>query len=104
MVPAICCSDGSNRTCRLAATFDRRLWSVRLLVPAGNGPPTIHRAVAKITTGGKPADNDWRPGNALGTVDLDTGQIMRTVRGTGTGVDVTVNEPHPDAGRVVLAV
>ena len=42
---------------------------------AGGGEPVIHRAAAKIATGNNPADNYWGPGNMLGAIDLETGQI-----------------------------
>jgi hypothetical protein len=84
----------------LAAMFGPRLWSVRLLMLLGEGEPTIHRAAAKIAIGDNPADNYWRPGNMLGAIDIATGQIVRTVR--GTGADLTVNEEHPDTGHSVV--
>ena len=66
----------------LVQLFGPRLWSVRviaLLTPEG---PVIHRAVAKIATGQKPADNFWRTGNMLGAIELETGKVGQVVRGT----------------------
>ena len=85
---------------QLAALFGPRLWSVRALVLLGKGEPLIHRAVAKIATGNNPADNYWRAGNMLGAIDLATGRITRTVR--GTCADLTANENHPDTKRPIV--
>ena len=80
----------------LAARYGDRLWSVRLLVLLRPQGPEIARAVCKIPTGMNVADNYWRPGNILGAVELATGSIRRTVRGTGK--DLAVDMPHPDTG------
>jgi len=85
---------------RLARVFGPRLWSVRALVLAGQSGPVIHRAVAKIATGNNPADNFWRHGNMLGAIELETGIISRVVR--GTGVEMSVNETHPDTKRPII--
>lgn len=80
----------------LAARFEPRLWSARLLVLVTQGGPVIHRAVAKIATGTNPADNYWRPGNRLGAIDLASGRITRVVH--GAGADLVIDAPHPDTG------
>ncbi len=54
---------------QIAEQFGSRLWSLRLLVLLRPDGPQIHRAVAKIATGGNPADNYWRAGNMLGAID-----------------------------------
>lgn len=84
----------------LAALFGPRLWSVRIIVLISGSRPIIHRAVAKIATGRNAADNFWRNGNMLGAINLETGLITRVVR--GTGVELTLNEVHPDTGRPIL--
>jgi hypothetical protein len=84
----------------LAAAFGPRLWSVRVFVLQGKAGPRIHRATAKIATGSNPADNYWRQGNMLGAIDLESGQILRTV--TGSGADLRVNSAHPDTGRPIV--
>jgi hypothetical protein len=84
----------------LAAAFGPRLWSVRVFVLQGKPAPRIHRATAKIATGSNPADNYWRQGNMLGAIDLDSGQILRTV--CGSGADLHVNSAHPDTGRPIV--
>jgi hypothetical protein len=84
----------------LEAQFGPRLWSVRVLVLLTPNGPLIHKALAKIATGQNPADNFWRKGNMLGAIELETGTIMRTVR--GTGAEMVVNPMHTDTGRMVL--
>ena len=84
----------------LAAAFGPRLWSVRVFVLQGKPAPRIHRATAKIATGINPADNYWRLGNMLGAIDLESGQILRTV--CGSGADLRVDSAHPDTGRPIV--
>ena len=62
--------------------------------------PIVHRAVAKVAVGRNPADNFWRPGNMIGAIEIETGQIERVVQ--GTGADIVVNARHPDTGRTVV--
>lgn len=89
-----------NPAPQLAALFGPRLWSVRLLVLMTPDGPLIHRAVVKIATGTNPADNYWRNGNMLGAIELESGTITRTVR--GTGANLAVNAPHPDTGKPMI--
>ena len=84
----------------LEALFGPRLWSVRVLVLLTPNGPLIHKALAKIATGQNPADNFWRKGNMLGAIDLESGTIMRTVR--GTGAEMVVNPTHTDTSRMVI--
>ncbi len=91
-----------NTAPQLLSLFGPRLWSVRVLVLVLPTGPVIHRAVAKIATGINPADNFWRRGNMLGAIDLDSGIISRVVR--GTGVDLAIDEPHPDTGQCVVGM
>ena len=84
----------------LASMFGSALWSIRALVMMTPTGPVIHRTVAKIATGENPADNFWRDGNMLGTVDRDTGLITRVVR--GAGANMAVNEFHPDTHRPLV--
>jgi hypothetical protein len=80
----------------LAQQFGPRLWSVRALVLVRPEGPIIHRALAKIATGVNPADNYWRTGNVLGALDIETGRIIRAVR--GVGADLTICPSHSDTG------
>ena len=56
--------------------------------------------MAKIATGNNPADNFWRHGNMLGAIELETGIITRVLR--GTGVEMSLNETHPDTKRPIV--
>ena len=85
---------------RLVETFGPRLRSVRALVLVRPDRPVIHRALAKIATGGNPADNYWRPGNMVAALDTMTGQIKRVVR--GVGADLTECTTHPDTGAALV--
>ena len=86
----------------IAAAFGDRLWSVRLIVLLTADGPRVHRAVAKVPVGDNPADNYWRSGNLIGAVDIETGEIRRAVRGSGT--ELTVNPRHPDTGAEIVGV
>jgi hypothetical protein len=84
----------------LATLFGPRLWSVRVFVIYGAVGSRIHRATAKIATGSNPADNYWRPGNMLGAIDLNSGQIVRVVR--GAGAELQIDDVHPDTGQPIV--
>lgn len=73
-----------------------RAATVRVMtIMTANGPELL-RAVWKIPAGRNVADNFWRPGNVLATLDLETGRIVRAVKGTGLKAEVI--ETHPDSG------
>jgi Sugar-transfer associated ATP-grasp len=91
-----------RQTPALATLFGPRLWSVRVFVIHGAAGSCIHRATAKIATGSNPADNYWRPGNMLGAIDLNSGQIVRVVR--GSGAELQIDDVHPDTGRPIVGV
>ena len=84
----------------LATRFGPRLWSVRLLVFVTPDGPIVHRAAAKIATGTNAADNYWRQGNRLAAINLDTGRIVRVVR--GTGLTLEEDPRHPDTGQGIV--
>jgi hypothetical protein len=73
-----------------------RLATVRLLTVVRNGRPEILRACWKIPAGIHAADNFWRPGNLLAQLDLESGRVVRVIRGTGTGYEEITH--HPDTG------
>ena len=82
----------------IAARFGDRRWSVRLLIFLTPDGPQVASAVCKIPTGANIADNFWR-GNMLGAVEIGTGTIVRTVR--GTGAEMQIDSPHPDTGGAI---
>lgn len=84
----------------IAARFGDRLWSVRFLVFLTPDGPAVARAVCKIPTGTNIADNFWRTGNMLAAVDIATGKIVRTVRGTGPAMEIGI--PHPDTNEPIV--
>lgn len=84
----------------LAEKFGPSLWSVRLVILLTPEGPVALRCALKIATGKNPADNFWRDGNMLGAIDLETGEIVRTVRGTGAAMEV--NGVHPDTGQKLV--
>jgi hypothetical protein len=86
----------------LAELFGPRLWSFRLLAFNSPSGTEIHSEVAKIAAGTNPADNHWRPGNMLGTIELETGTIWRVVSGTGAGL--SINPSHPNTRRPILGI
>jgi len=79
----------------IAARFGDRLWSVRMVVFLTPGGPVVIRAVCKIPVGGNIADNFWR-GNLVGAVDVASGEVVRTVRGTSTAMEIDL--AHPNTG------
>jgi hypothetical protein len=78
----------------LAAAFGNRLASLRVIVFLGDEGPELFRAICKIPAGSNIADNFWRPGNLLGAVDLNSGEILRAVSGVGEAQ--VLHAIHPD--------
>jgi len=79
---------------RLAAAFGGTLASMRLLVLLDAAGSALESAVVKIPRPGNPADNYWRPGNMLGSVDAENGRVRRVV--SGVGEDMARHDSHPD--------
>jgi len=73
-----------------------RLATVRLLTVVANGRPKLLRACWKIPGGINGADNFWRDGNLLATLDIETGRVVRVVRRAGADFDEVTH--HPDSG------
>lgn len=78
------------------ALCGERLATVRLLTIVQDGRPEILRACWKIPAGPHAADNFWRPGNLLAQLDLETGRVLRVIRGSGTAYEEV--QHHPDSG------
>jgi Sugar-transfer associated ATP-grasp len=77
-----------------------RLATVRLLTIMSAGKPRLIRACWKIPAGAHGADNFWRAGNLLAQLDLETGRVLRVVRGTGMSLDEVTH--HPDTGAALV--
>jgi hypothetical protein len=84
----------------IATLIGNRLPSVRVIVFLSQNDPVIFRAVCKLPMGINIADNYWRDGNMLGAIAMDTGEIKRVVRGTGS--DLVEIERHPDTGEKLI--
>jgi hypothetical protein len=80
----------------IAAVCGPRLATVRLVVVLRPSGPTVFRALWKVPTGTNVADNFWRPGNILCSLDPASGTVRRAVRGHGAALE-DVDE-HPDSG------
>lgn len=85
---------------RLAAHPDivrvcgERIATARLLTIVQNGAPEIISAAWKIPGGTNVADNFWRSGNMLATVDMETGTVNEAIRGVGIMKQTVF--AHPD--------
>ena len=79
-----------------------RLATVRVITILTDKGPEVLRALWKIPTGQNVADNFWRSGNLLATLDLATGRVVRVVRGSGLGLEEVTH--HPDTGAELLGI
>lgn len=77
-----------------------RLGTARILTLCDADGARIFRASWKIPASANLADNFWRPGNILASLDLATGKIARAV--TGSGFDMQVLTRHPDTGAALI--
>lgn len=80
----------------MAPYTDNRASTVRLMVFLGDDGPEIFQALWKIPGRGNIADNFWRNGNMLAALDIESGRVLRAVRGTGP--DQEELQAHPDTG------
>jgi hypothetical protein len=84
------------------AAVGNRLATVRAItILTGEGPQLL-RALWKIPAGDNVADNFWRTGNLLATLDLDNGRVVRVVRGTGLALEEVTH--HPDTGAALVGI
>ena len=79
-----------------------RLATVRAITILTEQGPQLLRALWKIPAGDNVADNFWRSGNLLATLDLETGRVVRVVRGSGLGLEEVTH--HPDTGAALVGV
>lgn len=80
----------------VAALCGNRLATLRIVTLLEESGPTVFRVCWKIPAGGNFADNYWRSGNLLGTVDRETGRLTRAV--SGAGLHLIEVAHHPDTG------
>ena len=84
------------------AVAGNRLATVRAITILTEQGPQLLRALWKIPAGNNVADNYWRSGNLLATLDLDTGRVIRVVRGTGLALEEVTH--HPDTGAELVGI
>lgn len=68
--------------------------TVRLMVVLDDSSPHLFRASWKVPVAANLADNFWRPGNMLASIDPDSGEVLRVV--AGLGADQVSFDRHPD--------
>ncbi len=64
--------------------------------------PEIYRTSIKLTGGGNVADNFWRKGNLIASVDTASGEMAAAL--TGFGIDGAYVDDHPDTGEKIAGV
>jgi hypothetical protein len=79
-----------------------RLATVRVMTILTAKGPELLRAAWKIPAGANAADNFWRPGNLLCTLDLSTGMVLRCV--SGGGLTQKEHAEHPDSGARITGI
>jgi hypothetical protein len=84
----------------LRAICGNRLATVRLLTVIAQGKPKVLSACWKIPAGTNIADNFWRPGNLLAQLHMETGTVLRVVRGNAEGFEELTD--HPDSGLPIV--
>ncbi len=72
------------------------LSSARIIVLVGQDGPEIIQAAWKIPTGQHIADNFWRQGNMMASIDATTGRVGSGYHGAGPSRQFF--ERHPDSG------
>lgn len=86
----------------LANVVGQTVPSLRCLVLWSGDAPRIESAILKIAARDNVADNYWRSGNMLASVDLETGEIRRVV--SGIAHELTRIDSHPDTGQALEGV
>ena len=84
----------------IAALCGPKLACVRLLTLLTESGPQIVRGCWKIPAGDNIADNYWRPGNLLASLDLAEGKINRVI--SGNGLELSEKRAHPDTGAALI--
>jgi hypothetical protein len=87
---------------RVQALVGNRLATVRVITILGENGPEVLRALWKIPAGSNVADNFWRSGNLLATLDLASGRVLRVVRGSGLTLEQVAH--HPDTGAELVDI
>ncbi len=86
----------------VAAICGARLATLRIVTLLEEAGPVVFRACWKIPAGRNLADNYWRSGNLLGTIDRETVRLTRVV--SGAGLHLAEVTHHPDTGTSLIGV
>ena len=76
-----------------------KIATVRLLTIVQDGEPEILATVWKIPVGDHVADNFWRAGNIVASLDLETGTVNEAIQ--GLGVKRKQIFAHPDSNEAI---
>lgn len=87
---------------RLREACGERIGTARIMVLIREQGPEVLQALWKIPVGDNVADNFWRPGNMLAALDMETGRVLRVVK--GVGLDQAEVETHPDTGQTLTGI
>ena len=85
---------------RISSICGDRLCTLRLVVLLDNDGPKLFRALWKISSGSNVADNYWRSGNFLASLDPTNGTVLDVV--DGGGEDRRHIRNHPDTGKELV--
>ncbi len=86
----------------IARVCGDRIATARLLTVVQDDKPEIIATVWKIPGGINVADNFWRSGNMLATVDMDSGTVNEAVRGVGIKRETVF--AHPDTNEAIAGL
>jgi hypothetical protein len=86
----------------LIPLIGERLATARILTITTPQGPKVLRACWKLPAAHNPADNFWREGNMLASLDLETGRIRRVT--SGVGFDMHDLERHPDTSAELIGI
>lgn len=78
-----------------------RICSVRVVIIL-DPEPRVVSTLWKVATGAAMADNFWEPGNLVGPVDEDSGQVGQLF--TGMGLQRRDVSEHPDTGERLVGI
>lgn len=82
----------------IGAICGDRIANVRMVVLLRDGEPELLRALWKIPVGTNIADNSWR-GNFIGSLDMETGHVLRVTQ--GVGLNRREFDTHPDTSKII---
>jgi glutathione synthase/RimK-type ligase-like ATP-grasp enzyme len=87
---------------RLREVCGESIGTARVMVMVREDGAEIYQALWKVPVGDNVADNFWRPGNILASLDIESGRVLRAVQ--GVGLDQAEVERHPDTARSLTEI